>query len=83
MLRCDQQIRLTRSELERFRVETGVLRPPRTIAEYNEALQAAADRWRNDRDCAHGEFVAELIEGEKLPGPEADGFAFLDRGQGS
>lgn len=67
MLKCNNQIRLNQFELLAFRIDTGVMTPPTTVEEYNKARQDAADYWRRTDLSPEGQFLAALIEGEKLP----------------
>lgn len=60
ILRLNDQIRLTGSDAEGYLHTTGRATLPKTVNEYNRAMQEAADLWES-ADCAEGELLSKIF----------------------
>lgn len=65
MLRMGNTIRLTGDEAKEYLGTTGRATLPKTVAEYNRAMDDAALTWKNT-GCAEGELLAALVEDSKI-----------------
>lgn len=65
MLRCGKQIRLTPVELRTFQCLDGAVQAPKTVDEFNDALEATAEYWEID-GSPEGKLMAAVARGEKV-----------------
>jgi len=63
MLRCGKQIRLTPVELRTFQCLDGAVQAPKTVDEFNNALEADAQYWEAD-GTPEGKLMAAVARGE-------------------
>jgi hypothetical protein len=76
ILKFGEYIRLTGNEATQFQSYTGHSHLPKTVAEYNDALDEAAVVSAN-LETPEGNFLAELIRSNKLVDESSDGEAKL------
>ncbi len=66
MIRLGDKLRLSDREQHAFRVMTGRATPPKTVAEYNAAVQVAADAVRDKDTSAESRLLQAVLLGECL-----------------
>lgn len=66
VMRCKQQIRLTGKEAKNFLRETGRYQVPKTLHEYNAALEQAAKAWEAS-GTPEGVLLAALLYNDMIP----------------
>ncbi|MDX8126882.1 MULTISPECIES: hypothetical protein [Methylomonas] len=66
MIRLGDKLRLSDREQHAFRVMTNRAAPPKTVSEYNAALQVAADAVRDKDTSAESRLLQAVLLGECL-----------------